>query len=201
VERTQDGTRLLGEEKKGAVRHWAGGGAQTRGEAVVCGAIARGFTINARHDGLWIGVDDLGRSTAGPAAGVGPGASWRAGAWLCPVRLAAWAQHTRESRATEGPTGYGGSTMESSRYRTPETLDGATWTRKPSRARRVTRRARDAGGCTQIPFPVPVFENDKRQKVITNLKISKNKSCGGAIGVYFSQRVTYVLVNRSTGKM
>jgi hypothetical protein len=67
VERTQDGTRLLGEEKKGAVRHWAGGGAQTRGESAVCGVIARGFTINARHDGLWIGVDDLGRSTAGPA--------------------------------------------------------------------------------------------------------------------------------------
>jgi hypothetical protein len=65
----------------------------------------------------------------------------------------------------------------------------------------ATRRARDAGGCTQILFQVPVFENALLQKEPTNLKISKNKSCRGAIDLQFSQRAMYVLINGLSGNV
>jgi hypothetical protein len=45
-----------------------------------------------------------------------------------------------------------------------------------------------------------VFEITKLQKASTNFKISKNKSCRGALDLQLSQRVSYVLINRFVGK-
>jgi hypothetical protein len=45
------------------------------------------------------------------------------------------------------------------------------------------------------PHPLKPLRNCKLQKVSTNLKISKNKSCRGAIDLQLSQRATYVLIN------
>jgi hypothetical protein len=50
-------------------------------------------------------------------------------------------------------------------------------------------------------FREPVFKFSKLQKVSTNLKISKNKSCRGAIDLQLSQRETYVLINGFSGNV
>jgi hypothetical protein len=49
-------------------------------------------------------------------------------------------------------------------------------------------------------FREPAFEITKLQKVSTNLKISKNKSCRGPIDLQLSQRASYVLINGFVGK-
>jgi hypothetical protein len=61
------------------------------------------------------------------------------------------------------------------------------------------RRARDAAWELRRRRPSPVLfrlcllEIAKLQKLSTNLKISKNKSCRGAIDLQLSRRATYVL--------
>jgi hypothetical protein len=50
-------------------------------------------------------------------------------------------------------------------------------------------------------FHLRIFENAKLEKVTTNLKISKNKSCRGAIDLQLSQRTTYVLINSLSGNV
>jgi hypothetical protein len=50
-------------------------------------------------------------------------------------------------------------------------------------------------------FRGPALEITKLQKLSTNLKISKNKSCRGAIDLQLSQRASYVLINRLSGNV
>jgi hypothetical protein len=65
---------------------------------------------------------------------------------------------------------------------------------------RATRWARRRRRPSQVLFRLSLFEIAKLQKVPTNLKISKNRSCRGAIDLQLSQRATYVLINRFVGK-
>jgi hypothetical protein len=54
---------------------------------------------------------------------------------------------------------------------------------------------------TQINFAIQFFEITKLQKLSTNLKNSKNKSCRGAIDLQLSQRASYVLINGLSGNV
>jgi hypothetical protein len=69
-----------------------------------------------------------------------------------------------------------------------------------------SRRARDALGAQRrrpslVLFRLSLFEIVKLQKLSTNLKISKNKSCRGAIDLQLSQRASYVLINGLSGNV
>jgi hypothetical protein len=106
----------------------------------------------------------------------------------------------RRTALCEGdvPTVLSGSTMTSPRH--PYT--GATRGQHVANAVRVRARhsgARhsDVGDSNQ--FRDSVFEFTKLQKVPTNFKISKNKSCRGALDLQLSQRASYVLINRFVG--
>jgi hypothetical protein len=63
----------------------------------------------------------------------------------------------------------------------------------------TTRTCARASATSMSPDPIlfrdSVFKIMKLQKVSSYLKISKNKSCRGAIDLQLSQRVTYVLIN------
>jgi hypothetical protein len=69
------------------------------------------------------------------------------------------------------------------------------------------RRARDAAWelrrrrVSPVLFRLSLFEIAKLQKLSTNMKISKKKSCRGAIDLQFSQRATYVLINGLPGNV
>jgi hypothetical protein len=52
-----------------------------------------------------------------------------------------------------------------------------------------------------VLFRLSLFEIAKLQKLSTNLKISKNKSCRGAIDLQLSQRATYVLISGLSGNV
>jgi hypothetical protein len=52
-----------------------------------------------------------------------------------------------------------------------------------------------------VLFRLSLFEIAKLQKSSTNLKISKNKGCRGAIDLQLSQRATYVLINSLSGNV
>jgi hypothetical protein len=72
------------------------------------------------------------------------------------------------------------------------------WQRKKeasarTRALRLRRRR-------PFQFRDPVFKITKLEKVSTNLKNSKIKSCKGAIDLQLSQRASYVLINGFVGK-
>jgi hypothetical protein len=67
------------------------------------------------------------------------------------------------------------------------------------RARRSRARNNDVGD--SIQFRDSVFEIIKLQKVSTNFKISKNKSCRRAIDLELLQRATYVLINGLSGNV
>jgi hypothetical protein len=64
---------------------------------------------------------------------------------------------------------------------------------------RVDTPERDTGDTTQIC--VSFFEITKLQKVSTYSKISKNKSCRGAINLQLSQSASYVLINGLSGNV
>jgi hypothetical protein len=69
---------------------------------------------------------------------------------------------------------------------------------------RAARGRRELGnGVRRLPllFHLSVFAKAKLEKVTTNLKISKYKSCRGAIDLQLSQRATYVLINRLPGNV
>jgi hypothetical protein len=73
-------------------------------------------------------------------------------------------------------------------------------------SRSTVRRgiARTPRGRRQLPlllFHLSAFANAKLEKVTTNLKISKYKSCRGAIDLLLSQRATYVLINDLSGNV
>jgi hypothetical protein len=79
--------------------------------------------------------------------------------------------------------------------------------RQAGHAREATRWHRACPGCATalrhrpFLFRGPAFEITKLQKLSTNLKISKNKSCKGAIDLQLSQRVSYVLINGLSGNV
>jgi hypothetical protein len=68
-----------------------------------------------------------------------------------------------------------------------------------------TRGCHVAGAATAstalLLFHLSVFANAKLEKVTTNLKISKNKSCRGVIDLQLSQRATYALINCLPGNV
>jgi hypothetical protein len=69
---------------------------------------------------------------------------------------------------------------------------------------RAARGRRELGdGIRRLPllFHLSVFAKAKLEKVTTNLNISKNKSCRGAIDLQLSRRATYVLINRLPGNV
>jgi hypothetical protein len=67
-----------------------------------------------------------------------------------------------------------------------------------ARARVAAQRRQRSG-----PFSscLAMFKNKKLQFLEYNLKISKNKSCRGAIDLQLSQRATYVLINGLPGNV
>jgi hypothetical protein len=74
----------------------------------------------------------------------------------------------------------------------------------PRGRRGQTTRVRGRGVASAqrlFQFREPVFKITKLQKVSTNLKISKNKSCRGSIDLQLSQRDTYVLINGLSGNV
>jgi hypothetical protein len=84
-------------------------------------------------------------------------------------------------------------------FYTPEGRADATWPARP-------QRAHDAWGVATasaalLLFHLSVFAKAKLEKVTTNLKISKNKSCRGSIDLQLSQRATYVLINGLSGNV
>jgi hypothetical protein len=52
-----------------------------------------------------------------------------------------------------------------------------------------------------VLFHLRRFENAKLPKMATKLKISKNKSCRGAIDLQLSQRASYALINGLSGNV
>jgi hypothetical protein len=64
----------------------------------------------------------------------------------------------------------------------------------------ATRWARRRRRQSPVLFRLSLFEIAKLQKLSTNLKISKNKSCRGAINLQLSQSATYVLMFGLAGK-
>jgi hypothetical protein len=86
--------------------------------------------------------------------------------------IPAWVRRTRESRATEGPTGCGGSTAESSRCRTPQNASPDAWqaalgAHPHSGAQRRHRRP--------VLFHLPNFEIAKLKILYTTRKSPKMK--------------------------
>jgi hypothetical protein len=82
--------------------------------------------------------------------------------------------------------------------RTPECHEGATWAAQPGPA--------CATGAATLAtmhdlFCEPVFKNQKLPKTSTKSKISKNRSCRGAIDLQLSQRATYVFINGLSGNV
>jgi hypothetical protein len=75
----------------------------------------------------------------------------------------------------------------------------ATWPARPQRAH-DTRGAVTALVAALL-FHLSVFANAKLEKVTINLKISKNKSCRGAIDLQLSQRATCVFINGLSGNV
>jgi hypothetical protein len=145
------------------------GGAPSRGAAVTCDAIARRFTINTRHDGLWISVEDLGRLTVARHAGVSLAAGSRVGVWvLCPARLAAWARHTQESRTTGAPR----SRLGPQRRRLSHPYAGPGFGRHVDAMPRTRARARRLCSSTS-PFVFiswSRFRNYKTPKIVNKLE-------------------------------
>jgi hypothetical protein len=88
-------------------------------------------------------------------------------------------------------------------FRTPEGRADTTWMAHGQRE----RGGSDAPGTAAMsPSPIflfreAVFKIVKLQKVSTNLKISKYKSCRGAIDLQLSQRASYVLINGLSGNV
>jgi hypothetical protein len=119
---------------------------------------------------------------------------------LSPPRPNAWPAHATEGRlrAVYGRKRGGGPTVE--RESTAEASG-----RSYAEDRSVWRVAvLDTGAHAlawrrhrpfQVLFRLSLFEIAKLQKSSTNSKISKNKSCRGAIDLQLSQRATYVLIN------
>jgi hypothetical protein len=84
--------------------------------------------------------------------------------------------------------------------RTPEPADGDAWRRGLGRCRAPECEGTSAGARHQFLFHLALFRIVKLQILEHNSKIPKYKSCRETIGLQLSQRVTYVLVNRLTGK-
>jgi hypothetical protein len=79
--------------------------------------------------------------------------------------------------------------------------DARTPRDRRDRSARTTRGARPTASAALLLFHLSVFTNAKLKKVTTNLKISKYKSCRGAIDLQLSQRATYVLINSLSGNV
>jgi hypothetical protein len=74
----------------------------------------------------------------------------------------------------------------------------ATWPAQPGQHRALEREYRAR---RQFSFRSAFFQIAKLQKVSTNLKISKNKSCRGALDLQLSQRATYVSIDGLSGNV
>jgi hypothetical protein len=144
-------------------------------------------------------------------------------AWLAALR--ACARHTRQRHATArgragprpvcgfapergaGDLGSGGALTEVQVHRGapegPYTGGGArsTWQRSLGGTALWSASARECRARRQFQFRVALFQIAKLQKVSTNFKISKDKSCRRAIDLQLSQRATYVLINRLPGNV
>jgi hypothetical protein len=84
-------------------------------------------------------------------------------------------------------------------FRTSEGCADATWPARPQRAHDALGAA--TASATPLLFHLSVFAKAKLEKVTTNLKISKNKSCRGTIDLQLSQRASYVLINHLSGNV
>jgi hypothetical protein len=117
-----------------------------------------------------------------------------------PVRRSLWLG--RGARATEG----GGGTSVEARVHN-DNFTASVHQSKAGKPRgrcspnaRETRCVRWQRRPSQVLFCLSLFEIVKLQKLSTNSKISKNKSCRGAKDLQLSQRATDVLTNRFVGE-
>jgi hypothetical protein len=76
-----------------------------------------------------------------------------------------------------------------------------TWRRGLGGTALWSASARECRARRQFQFRLALFQIAKLQRVSTNFKISKNKSCRRAIDLQLSQRATYVLINRLPGNV
>jgi hypothetical protein len=129
-----------------------------------------------------------------------------ASAMLSPPRFDAWPAYATEGRLRAvyarkrggGPTVERESTAEASGRSYVEDCSVQRVAVPDTGPHALARRRRRP---SQVLFRLSLFEIAKLEKVTTNLKISKNKSCRGTIDLQLSQKASYVLINHLSGNV